>query len=46
MSVIFASLRLCGKEQCTMDFFIQLVNVSNINSPFLNMWTDISPPKD
>ena len=25
---------------------MQLVNVSNLNSPFLNMWTGFSPPKD
>ena len=45
MGVIFASLRLCGKEQCSMDFFMQLVHVSNINFPFLVMWTGICPPK-
>ena len=35
MGVIFASLRLSGKQQVSMDLFLPLVNILNANSLFL-----------
>ena len=37
MGVIFASLRLSGKQPVLMDLFIQLVNISNLNSLSFNI---------
>ena len=46
MGVLFASLRLTGKHPGSMDLFIQLVNISNVNSLPFNIWIGISPATD
>ena len=35
MGMIFASLRLSGKQPVSMDLFLPLVNILNVNSLFL-----------
>ena len=46
MGVIFASLRLSGKEPVSMDLFVQLVSISNVSSLSFNIWIGISPLTD
>ena len=46
MGVIFAALRLSGKQPVSMDLFMQLVNILNVNSLSFNIWIGIFPPAD
>ena len=41
MGVIFAALRLSGKQPVSMDLFMQLVNIPNVNSLSFNIWIGI-----